>query len=568
MRTRSKRARRRRSQTSSSSVRLVNALIILFVLFVPFQKETIYYLKLIFTFLLNKFTLPQNQADLNLAWPYLKNLFLGLAIYLLAWPVFGSFFVQFILPVPKKDEIKKEKPKPKKSKKGKPAIQPPTQAEAEKSVLRFSERRQIYQNFRQFSRGKSGPLIFVRDGQEISHYGEREKEGPGVVMVNSNSAIVLGNKVVGPGMKFTEGKKIKTLFDLRRQFRTQEKVTAITRDGIEIETDIFVRFSISGMPHTIYVTEINNQFKTVEFDETAQKVTGFSNRFLTEERETNFKKVIQDLKKGEDPDKRLLDPFNYPEKGYRFNLNRVQTVFDNQPWDPETGKQIDWRELPLAVAIEEFRNTIVRYPFDELFIKQDPQSQQMASAGGIFPLSKIRDDFDRRMRESGMVAFYYVQGKKKQPVRIGDNILDPTRFEKVKFSKGEKDYFLVKILSQQPLARSAITVSGAWFGEVIPTDEEVQIQTIQNLIARWKSEAFKTEVSFEEQASLIRSRAKAQVQQDTVYALAEFLNSKDQMKTAIILRIFQALEAATAGTSNPEMVSMVNMLSTLRKWFS
>jgi hypothetical protein len=103
---------------------------------------------------------------------------------------------------------------------------------------------------------------------------------------------------------------------------------------------------------------------------------------------------------------------------------------------------------------------------------------------------------------------------------------------------------------------------------VIPTDEEVQVQTIQNLIARWKSEAFKTEVSFEEQASLIRSRAKTQVQQDTVYALAEFLNSKDQMKTAIILRIFQALEAATAGTSNPEMVSMVNMLSTLRKWFS
>ena len=568
MRTRSKRARRRKSQTSSSTVRLVNTLIILFILFIPFQKESIYFLKFIYYLILNGWPIPVNLLDINLAGSYFWHMVLGLVVYLLAWPVFGSFFVQFILPVPRKDEAKKEKPKPKKSKKGKPTIKQPPQQDAEKNVLRLSERRQIYQHFRQFSRGKSGPLIFVRDGQEISHYGEREKEGPGVVMVNSNSAIVLGNKVFGPGMRFTEGKKIKTIFDLRRQIRTQEKVTAITRDGIEIETDIFVQFSISGIPHTIYVTEINNQIKTIEFDETTHKVTGFSNRFPSEERETNFKKVIQDLMKGEDPDRRLLDPYNYPEKGYRFNLQRVQTVYDNQPWDPETGKQIDWRNLPLAVAIEEFRNTIVRYPFDELFIKQDPQSQQMAGAGGEFPLSRIRIDFARRMRESGMVSFYFVQGKDRQPVRIGDDILDPIKFVKVKFSKGEKDYLLAKILSQQPLARSAITVSGAWFGEVIPTDEEVQVQTIQNLIARWKSEAFKTEVSFEEQASLIRSRAKTQVQQDTVYALAEFLNSKDQMKTAIILRIFQALEAATAGTSNPEMVSMVNMLSTLRKWFS
>jgi len=547
---------------------LVNALIILFVLFVLFSEETIYILRLIVTIILNKFTLPSNPQDYNQAGPYLVNLVLGLAIYLMAWPLFGSFFVQFILPVPKKDETKKDKSKQKKSKKDQKADKKPAQEESEKSVLKLSERLQIYRNFRKFSRGKSGPLIFVRDGEEISHYGEREKEGPGVVMVNSNSAIVLGNKVLGPGMRFTEGKKISTLFDLRRQIRTQEKVTAITRDGIEIETDIFVQFSVSGMPHTIYVTEINGQLKTVEFDETDQKVTGFSNRFLSEERETNFKNVLQKLQKGEDPDERLLDPFNYPEKGYRFNLKRIQSVFDNQPWDPVSGKQIDWRDLPLAVAIEEFRNTIVRYPFDELFVKQDTRSQQMTGARSEFPLSIIRNDFAKRMRESGLVAFYYVKGKKKQPVRIGDNILDPIKFEKVKFTKDTKDYLLVKVLSQQPLARSAITVSGAWFGEVIPTDEEVQIQTIQNLIARWKSEAFKTEVSFEEQASLIRSRAKAQVQQDTVYALAEFLNNKDQMKTAIILRIFQALEAATAGTSNPEMASMVKMLSTLRKWFS
>jgi len=517
---------------------------------------------------MNKLGLSANQMDTAPAVLYSLTLAVAFLVYWLSSSLFGGFFVQFILPLPKKEEDKKEKSDQKKSKKGKPKVKIPAQLEPDKNVLKLSERRQIHSNFIKFTRGKGGPLIFVRDGEEISHFGERDKEGPGVVMVNSNSAIVLGNKVVGPGMTFTEGKKIKTLFDLRRQVRTEENVTAITRDGIEIETDIFVKYSISGMPLTFYVTEVNGQIRKIEFDEINNEVTGFSNKFIDQEPETNFKTVIEQLKKGKDDDKRLLDPGNFPEKGYRFNLQRVQTVFDNQPWDPETGKQIDWRDLPLSVAIEEFRNTIVRYPFDELFIKQDAHSQQLAGPGREFPLSLIRKDFSQRMRESGMMAFYYIRSLDDKPVKTGDNILDPEKFERVKFTKGSKDYQLVKINSRQPLARSAITVADAWFGEVVPTDEEVQIQTIQNLIARWKSEAFKTEVSFEEQASLIRSRAKAQVQQDTVYALAEFLNNKDQMKTAIILRIFQALEAATAGTSNPEMASMVKMLSTLRKWFS
>ena len=38
-------------------------------------------------------------------------------------------------------------------------------------------------------------------------------------------------------------------------------------------------------------------------------------------------------------------------------------------------------------------------------------------------------------------------------------------------------------------------------------------------------------------------------------------------KTALILRIFQALEAATADSDNKEMVSMVKMLGDLREWF-
>jgi len=491
----------------------------MFVLFFPYQKETLYFLEYVWNFIKFRAQIPPNLVDTAPALGYFLNFVFGLVVYLVSLYLFSFFNSQFLLP-----------------------------------VYAWSERTQVYEHFLQFLRGNYGPLIFVRDGQEISHFGEREKEGPGVIMVNSNSAAVVGSRVQGPGIVFTGSGRIKTIFDLRKQIRSQQNVTAITRDGIEIETDIFVQFSISEPPNEIYVAEINNRIYTVELDHTGVVTNLFIEDVLDEEEQLEIKRVIQDLRQANHQNIPFANLQQY--RLFRFIDNRVQSVFDNQPRDPQTGKKIDWRDLPLAIAIEEFRNTIVRYPFDELFIKQDPQSQRRAGRATEYPIATIRSEFSRRMRLSGMLVYHYIHSRNNQPISIG------AHHSTLHFHPP------VNLISYHPLGRSGITVSAAGFGEITPTNEEVQVQTIQNLIARWKSEAYKTEVGFDEQAALIRSRAKAQVQQDTVYALAEFLQEKDQMKTAIILRIFQALEAATADSSNPDLISMVNMLSNLRRWFS
>ena len=518
MANRSRRRRRRGGSTQETRIRWIKILVILFVLFLPFQKETLYYLEYVWNFIKFRGQIPPGLVDTGPALGYFLNLVFGFIIYMVSLYFFAFFNAQFLLP-----------------------------------INNWGERFQIYEHFMQFLRGNYGPLIFVRDGQEISHYGEREKPGPGVVLVNSNSAVVVGSRVQNQGVVFTGNSRIKTLFDLRKQVRSQENVTAITRDGIEIETDIFVQFSISGPPHEIFVTEINHKIQTVEFD-FSDVVTDLSSDVLDEEEQLAIKKIFPDLFQGNFQQIPLANLQQYALT--RFNPQRIQTVFDNQPRDPQSGKKIDWRDLPLAIAMEEFRNTIVRYPFDELFIMQDSQASRRPGQIPQYPLAILRRDFSKRMQESGKVTFYYVRSKKNRPVEIGDH------------RSSLYFYPAVDLPSSHPLGRSGISVTAAGFGEISPTNEEVKIQTIQNLIARWKSEAFKTEVGFDEQAALIRSRAKTQVQQDTVYALAEFLQEKDQMKTAIILRIFQALEAATADSSNPELISMVNMLSNLRRWFS
>lgn len=518
MSNRSRRSRRRRSSSPESKIRWVKILVILFVLILPFQDETLYFLEYAWDLIKFKGQIPPGVVDPTPALGYFLNLFFGVIIYLVFLYLFAFFHAQFLLP-----------------------------------VYERKERGQVYEHFLQFLGGRYGPLIFVRDGQEISHFGEREKQGPGVILINSNSAVVVGNRVHGPGIVFTGDRRLKSIFDLRKQIRSQQNVTAITRDGIEIETDIFVQFSISEPPQEIFVTEFNHQIFTLEFDQ-AGYVTQLSTDVLDQDEIREIRLILPDLSQGNYQKVPFANLQRYSVT--RFVPERVQTVFNNQPRDPQTGRKIDWRDLPLTIAIEEFRNTIVRYPFDELFIRQDVQAQRRAAQTAQYPLTVIRRTFSRRMRESGMVVFSYVQPKTGPRVKVGD-------------AHTSLDFHPpVDLTSSHPLGRSAITVSEVGFGEIVPTNEEVKIQTIQNLIARWKSEAFRTEIGYDEQAALIRSRAKAQVQQDTVYALAEFLQNTDQVKTAIILRIFQALEAATADSSNPDMVSMVSMLSNMRKWFS
>ncbi len=451
---------------------------------------------------------------------YFINLFFGLLVYIASLYLFSFFNSQFLLP-----------------------------------VYEWKERRKVYQHFLQFSRGNYGPLIFVRDGKEISHFGEKEKEGPGVVLIDSNSAVVVGSKVHGPGIVFTGGKGIKAIFDLRKQVRNQRNVTAVTRDGIEIKTDLFVEFSISKPPHQIFVTQIDNKIRIVEIDDRGDMVIGLSTEGLGEEEQFEIKRAVSILKHGDPSTLPLTDEEKYVVT--RFVKDRVQAVFNNQPRDPNTGKKIDWRDLPLTIAIEEFRNTIVRFPYDDLFIKQETPRGFVNGQLAEYPLTAIRREFAKRVRKSGMLSYIYLERTDERPLAIGHRLAD----------RHIQAYLPVDLQFPRPLRRSVITVTNVGFGEITPTNDEVKNQTVQNLIARWNSEAFRTEVGFDEQAALIRSRAKAQVQQDMVYALAEFLQNNDRTRTAMILRIFQALEAATTGSQNQELVSMVNMLGEFREWF-
>lgn len=139
------------------------------------------------------------------------------------------------------------------------------------------DRAEIYSRVKIFERGERGPTLFVKNGRVIKHEGEADKRGPGVIVLDTASAVVLRTDTkitdtVGPGIKFTEEDEyVKGSVDLRAQWQfigplaseqpflnpipndpkkynelqnRRQQTAGSTRDGFEVSPSISIRFRV------------------------------------------------------------------------------------------------------------------------------------------------------------------------------------------------------------------------------------------------------------------------------------------------------------------------------------
>lgn len=117
-------------------------------------------------------------------------------------------------------------------------------------VETWPERNLAFTRMMQYLQRGHGPILFVKNGKKIAREGEEDKRGPGVILVDSASAVALQTTVAyrrsaGPGVVFTQpGEFIADTLDLRVQSRTNANVKAVTRDGIDVTAHITVRFTL------------------------------------------------------------------------------------------------------------------------------------------------------------------------------------------------------------------------------------------------------------------------------------------------------------------------------------
>lgn len=142
------------------------------------------------------------------------------------------------------------------------------------------DREEIHARVKVFEAGMRGPTLFVKNGRVITHEGETSKRGPGVIVLDTASAVVLRTNteikgVAGPGIKFTKGNEFiaeNIGVDLRAQWqfigplvsdqpflnplpfsnpklyndleKRRQQTAGWTRDGFEVCPTISIKFSI------------------------------------------------------------------------------------------------------------------------------------------------------------------------------------------------------------------------------------------------------------------------------------------------------------------------------------
>jgi hypothetical protein len=147
-------------------------------------------------------------------------------------------------------------------------------------VYKFRERQQIFNRFLLYITGRHGPATFVEDGIQIASKEEKKKKGPGVIWVDSASAVQLRTatrftRVLGPGVHFTKSDEtIAGVVDLHTQSQGPQskdkpfepkpegmsdteydtilkhaaETRGLTRDGIEVVPNLNVVFKIDADP--------------------------------------------------------------------------------------------------------------------------------------------------------------------------------------------------------------------------------------------------------------------------------------------------------------------------------
>lgn len=425
---------------------------------------------------------------------------------------------------------------------------------------------------------RHGPAFHVKDGKEIVTKEDLDRRGPGVIVVDFNSAVVLEAREPSPGLSlllsrmginifhnlnlsdpyeplrvrgagivFTHpGERVRGAVDLRKQFRMVPQVHCYTREGIELFANVNAIFTIGQelAPDALEVTYVGEHtaenLRVVSFVE-ARGGTGNHLRVssIEDELDTDDAREIHHYA-------RVLEhtqTFQAYEPLPRHSPNPVfdrDRVFNAVFAQARNGSQevIPWTELPARVAADLYRQILPTINYDELYdIKGGREN-------GDFPLPQFRRKLMTRMRNNGLLAYRLVFRKSRQPFQVGDV-----------YPVTELVASEVRQLTTPKLLRDrGIKVIASSFGDLFPTSKLIEKQRLDSWRASWERELDITNASRDLQAMRIHSRAMSNAQHDLWFSLNQIFTLSGDNNEALAINLLQALESAAADPRTRELL--------------
>jgi hypothetical protein len=428
-----------------------------------------------------------------------------------------------------------------------------------------------------------GPAISVRDGQVISTK-EDIREGPGVVVVDFNSAIVLESRIplpgmnrlffntahtilqivgladkfqtprtAGPGIVFTaRGEKIRGAVDLRKQFRIQPGITAYTSDGIEVSASVFSMFTIGEPAEVLQVTydgdprPENLRVVTLEpVPEGHFRITGMSNELEENDRNEihHFANLVRhngSLKPYSKPLSTNTPPIYQPERVFAAVFSEARS---------ENNKTLSWYELPARVAASLFREILSQVKFDNLF------------SGGkdeISPRAKYKSELRLALRNNGILSYRLLFHTSDKPLER----------RKVYLSSDLRISEIRPLVFPKILRDRGIKIIMASFGEIIPVNSTIYNHRFETWKANWLRDIDFINAEKELDADRMIARARALAQRDIAANLNIILQQTDLPREILAVRILQAIENLAADGKTKDLLpgGTLDIINSARYW--
>lgn len=390
--------------------------------------------------------------------------------------------------------------------------------------------------------------------------------GPGLTFIQ------FGERVQGVGDLAQESGPVgdvSGVVDLRIQYKLSPKqsnydpelirasVSAYTRDGIELTTNVWALFSIGldpdKAPHVLHIAcagehlPKNLRIVSLEEENGAIQIKIKDDELDPEDRNEIFAFLSSNP---------VLYPYTPIEVGGRepvFDANRVfSAVYGRSRSRIDKEQILPWMDLPVKVAVDCFREILSHFNFDELY---------RPDADGNLMIDNMRKELRTRMRNSGLLNYRLVDHLRpgRQLITIDKEIYHDPR-----------DLLVspVRALQTTKILRDrGIKMIAAGFPNLVPTDE-VYMQWLASWRAKWERDTKATRAIADLEAKRIYNRARVHAQRELAISFQEIFEDGRHSKEALALRILQALETIAADRETQRLLpaDTISMLRSIHDW--
>ncbi len=271
-------------------------------------------------------------------------------------------------------------------------------------IRALEDRRRIVDRLWLHAANAHGPAVFIKDGRKVEREGESEKKGPGVLWVDTASAVVTRSstafkQVLSPGVHFLDG---------------NEHIASIV--SLHLQT------------HTIGPNADDQPFEKLKENATEEEKKKYN------EVQTRRMAVSAMTRDGIEVIPRIgltfridAGPAEGAEKGSRFGFDQdavekaARAEGINPSMNSEERRRVAWNQLPALIAVDLWREYLSKFTLNELFeAKLDPlpeveQPQELSPAIRLpgtplitrssYParlLKSINNSLERKLNESGL----------------------------------------------------------------------------------------------------------------------------------------------------------------------